>query len=536
MAGYKETPRQKMIAMMYLVLTALLALNVSKEVLDAFKVVNDSVELTNENFAEKLSGLHMVFDSRYALDSEKVGPFREKAIEARQLSDDLRSFVEDMKWRLVSAVERIDYDTARVTPIGKLKKLDDFTTTTNFFMRGTVDGSQGEGILLQEKINQYRENMLNLVEPRFRNQIKIGLQTDGNYTDRDGKSLNWIQYNFYNTVLAANLTILNKIITEIHNAEFDVVNHLLASIDAADFKHDAVFARVLPKKDYVLRGDNYEAEIVVAAYSTTQNPEVYILEGVDRLAPDQISRARKYTGSAGIVNYRVPAQTEGQKRYAGIVRLTNPLGETEDFHFSSQYLVAEPTTTVSASKMNVFYAGVDNPISISSPGIALENLIVGISTGQVIPDNRPGHFIVKIPTADRNEAIITVSARIEGQVRKQGDKTYRIKKVPDPVALIAGYKEGTINRNILAQVNAIEASMPQDFEFELSFRVISFKMTTLSGSIVSELRSTSNRLTDEMKNRIRSANRGDRVWFEDIIARGPDGTERTLNAIILTLN
>jgi gliding motility-associated protein GldM len=212
------------------------------------------------------------------------------------------------------------------------------------------------------------------------------------------------------------------------------------------------------------------------------------------------------------------------------------LGETEDFHFSSQYLVAEPTTTVSATKMNVFYAGVDNPISISSPGIPLENLLVEISTGEVKPDASPGYFIVNIPTADRNEAIITVSARIEGQIRKQGDKTYRIKKVPDPVALIAGYKEGTINRNILAQVNAIEASMPQDFEFELSFRVISFKMTTLSGSIVGELRSTSNRLTDEMKNRIKSANRGDRVWFEDIIARGPDGTERPLNPIILTLN
>lgn len=535
MAGYKETPRQKMIAMMYLVLTALLALNVSKEVLDAFKVVNDSVELSNENFSQKLSGLHQVFESRYAIDNEKVGPFREKALEARQISDDLRGFVEDMKWRLVATVERIDYDSAKVIPLGSLKKLDDFTTTTNFFMRGTVDGSQGEGIVLEEKINKYREDMLNLVEPGYRNQIKLGLQTDGIYTDRDGKSLNWIQYNFYNTVLAANLTILNKIITEIHNAEFDVVNYLLSSIDAADFKHDAVFARVLPKKDYVLKGDSYEAEIVVAAYSTTQNPEVYILEGVDRLAPDQISRARKYTGAAGIVNYSVSAQTEGLKRYAGIVRLTNPLGETQDFHFSSQYQVAEPTTTVSATKMNVFYAGVDNPISISSPGIPLENLLVEISTGQVTPDTSPGHFIVKVP-ADKNEAVIKVSARIEGQIRKQGDKTYRIKKVPDPVALIAGYKEGTINRNILSQVNAIEASMPQDFEFELAFRVISFKMTTLSGSIVGELRSTSNRLTDEMKNRIKSANRGDRVWFEDIIARGPDGTERPLNPIILTLN
>jgi gliding motility-associated protein GldM len=535
MAGYKETPRQKMIAMMYLVLTALLALNVSKEVLDAFKVVNDSVELTNENFSEKLTGLHQVFDSRYAIDNEKVGPFREKAIEARELSNELRSFVENMKWRLISAVERIDYDSARNTPLGDLKKLDDFTTTTNFFMRGTVDGSQGEGIVLEEKINQYREDMLNLVEQRFRNQIKIGLQTDGNYTDRDGKPLNWIQYNFYNTVLAANLTILNKIITEIHNAEFDVVNHLLSSIDAADFKHDAVFARVLQKRDYVLKGDTYEAEIVVAAYSTTQNPEVYILEGVDRLAPDQISRARKYTGAAGIVNYQVPAQTEGQKRYAGIVRLTNPLGETEDFHFSSQYQVAEPTTTVSATKMNVFYAGVDNPISISSPGIPLENLLVEISTGQVTPDNRPGHYIVKVP-ADKSQAVVTVSARIGGQIRKQGDKEYRIKNVPDPIAQIAGQREGQINRNVLARTNAIEARMPADFEFDMSFTVASFTMLIARGTIINTYTSSSNRITNEMSNAIQNANRGDRVWFENIFARGEDGTNRSLNNISLTIN
>lgn len=535
MAGYKETPRQKMIAMMYLVLTALLALNVSKEVLDAFKVVNDSVELTNENFSAKLSGLHQIFDSRYALDSEKVGPFRDKANEARQLSDDLRSYVEDMKWRLVSAVERIEYDSAKIIPLGRLKKLDDFTTTTNFFMRGTVDGSKGEGIELKEKIDKYRVNMLNLVDPGYRNQIKIGLQTDGNYTDRDGKALNWIQYNFYNTVMAANLTILNKIITEVHNAEFDVVNYLLSSIDAADFKHDAVFARVLPKKDYVLLGDKYEAEIVVAAYSTTQNPDVYIMEGVDRLTSDQISRARKYAGSAGIVRYSVPAQTEGQKRYAGIVRLTNPLGEIEDFPFSSQYLVAEPTATVSASKMNVFYAGVENPISISAPGIPLENLVVELSTGQVKPDNRPGHYIVNV-SADKREVIVSVSARIDGQLKKQGDKTYRIKRVPDPIAQIAGMREGTINRNVLAEAAAIEASMPQDFEFDLNFKVISFTMTSVSGSIVWDRKTNTNRLTEEMKNRIKTSNRGDRIWFEGIVARGPDGIDRPLSPITLTLN
>ncbi len=536
MAGYKETPRQKMIAMMYLVLTALLALNVSKEVLDAFVVVNESVVLTNETFSEKLGELYNAFDKQYQINQNKVKPFRDKALEAKRLSVEMRDYIEDIKWQLIAATERVPYDTAKILPVKKLTKLDDFTTTTNFFMAGSSDGSKGEGIKLQNKINEFRESVINLVDDKGKEQIKIGLKTDGNYTDRDGKPLNWVQYNFYNTVLAANLAILNKMTTEVYNAEFDVVNHLLSSIDAADFKYDTVAARVLPKRDYVFVGDKYEAEIIVAAYDTRQDPEVYILDGADKMTDEQINRARPISGQKGVVKVSFPAQTEGIKKFAGIFRLTTGTGEVNSYPFSAQYMVAQPTTTISASKMNVFYAGVDNPISVSSPGVPLENLEVTISVGQIRKDNQPGNYIVSGIPADRKEAIVTVSARIDGQLKEQGKKPYRIKRVPDPIALIAGLKEGSINRNILAQVNAIEASMPQDFEFDLTFRVTSFKMTTLSGSIVTDLRSSSNMLTDEMKNRIKSANRGDRVWFEDIVARGPDGTDRPLNPISLILN
>lgn len=535
MAGYRETPRQKMIAMMYLVLTALLALNVSKEVLDAFVVVNESVVLTNENFDEKLDEAYRTFDKQYQINQNKVRPFRERALEAKHLADEMRDYINEVKWQLIASVERIPYDTAKVIPAARLKKLDDFTTTTNFFMRGSTDGSAGEGRVLENKINEFRGNILNIVDPKYRDQIKMGLQTDGQYTDRDGVPQNWVQYNFYNTVLAANLAILNKIITEVYNAEFDVVNHLLSAIDAEDFKYDTVAARILPKRDYVFIGDKYEAEILVAAYDTRQDPEVYILEGVDYLPENQISRARPIAGHKGVVKLSLPAQSEGLKKFAGIFRLTTGTGEVNDYHFSASYQVAQPTTTVSATKMNVLYAGVDNPISISSPGIPLENLEVTISSGQIRRDIQPGDYIVTVP-ADKREAIISVSARMEGQLRKQGDKTYRIKKVPDPIAQIAGLREGTVNRNVLAEAAAIEASMPQDFEFDLSFRVISFNMISVSGSIVWERRTDSNRLTEEMKNRIRTSNRGDRVWFEGIVARGPDGVDRPLSPITLTLN
>jgi gliding motility-associated protein GldM len=535
MAGYKETPRQKMITMMYLVLTALLALNVSKEVLDAFIVVNDSVVQTNETFAEKTNDLHRTFENRYMINQARVAPYRERALEAKQLSDDLRAYINDIKWRLISEVEGIPYDSAKVVPPGKLENMDNYDGPTTFFMGGSTDGSEGEGWVLMEKINQYREDMLNILDEQEREKIRIGLQTDGHYTDRDGVKLNWVQYNFYRTVLAANLAILNKIITEIYNAEFDIVNHLMVAIDAEDFKYDTIALKVLPKRDYVFVGENYEAEIIVAAYDTKQEPEVYIMEGVDSLPVSQTERARRISGDDGVVKVNLPANTEGTKRFAGIFRIVTPSGEVNDYPFSSQYQVAKPATTISATKMNVFYAGVDNPISISSPGVPLENLEVSISAGSITRDAEPGNYIVNVP-AEAGEAVVSVSARIEGIIRKQGDMTFRVKTVPDPIAQIAGMREGPINRNVLARTTAIEARMPQDFEFDMNFNVVSFTMLIARGTILSTYTASSNRLTDDMTSAVQNANRGDRVWFENILARGADGKDRNLPSISLTLN
>ncbi len=535
MAGYKETPRQKMIAMMYLVLTALLALNVSKEVLDAFLVVNDSLVLTNQTFAEKTDDLHRTFENRYMINQSRVGPYRERALEAKNYSDELRGYINDVKWRLISQVEGIPYDSAKVVTVSQLKTVDNYLTPTTFFMGGSTDGSEGEGWVLMEKINEYRENMLNILTEQERERIRIGLITDGHYTDRDGVRLNWVQYNFYRTVLAANLAILNKIITEIYNAEFDIVNHLLIAIDAEDFKYDTIALKVLPRRDYIFVGENYEAEIIIAAYDTQQDPEVYILEGVDYLPVDQIHRARRIQGDMGVVTVNLPGHSVGNKRFAGIFRVVTPTGEINDFHFNSEYQVAQPATTIAATKMNLLYAGVDNPISISSPGVALENLDVSISTGSIQRDIQPGSYIVRVP-AEQREAIVKVSARIEGRLREQGEMLFRIRPVPDPIAQIAGIREGAINRAVLARATAVEATMPRDFEFDMNFNVVSFMMTIRSGTILTERRATGNRLTDEMVTFIQNANRGDRVWFENIMARGPDGLDRNLPPISLTLN
>ncbi len=185
--------------------------------------------------------------------------------------------------------------------------------------------------------------------------------------------------------------------------------------------------------------------------------------------------------------------------------------------------------------MNVFYVGVDNPVAISVPGIAEENLRTFISYGELKADTESDDWIVNVPFGQR-ETIINVKATIEGIERDMGSKTFRVKNLPDPVAFIANKKEGMVNRNILVAAGAIIAKMPNDFDFDLSFRITSFKMTLQRGLEVWSDKSNNNRLTEDMIRQINSANRGQKVWFENIVARGPDNLDRPLSPILLTIN
>jgi gliding motility-associated protein GldM len=536
MAGYKETPRQKMIAMMYLVLTALLALNVSKEMLDAFIVVNDSIELTNENFAQKLTETYDAFEKQYQINQNKVEPYWNKANEAKKLSDEMVEYINQLKYELIAATEKIPIDSARIIPVGSLKNKEDYSTTTNFFMGDSEDGSKGKGKELKQRIDDYRAKLMNLIDPKDQDKIKLGLKTDGKYHDANGMKQNWIQYNFFHTILAADVTIINKIITEVYNSEFDIVNFLLSDIDAVDFKYDKIDARVLPKTNYVFQGDEYEAEIIVAAYDTKQNPEVYYAEGVSELPVSQKDRARSIAGQSGMVKLKFPAQSLGLKKFAGFVSVKNGVGDINNYPFSDEYFVAEPSLTVSAIKMNVFYIGVDNPVAISVPGIPDESIEASISVGTLKRDPTSKTWVITVPSGQK-ETVISVDAMVDGKKKSMGSKTYRIKKLPDPIALIANKNDGPINRNLLVEAGAIIPKMPSDFEFDLNYKVMSFKMTMLlRGTEIWSDQSSDNKLTNDMINNIRSANKGQKIWFENIIVRGPDNIDRQLAPIVLTIN
>jgi gliding motility-associated protein GldM len=550
MAGYKETPRQKMIAMMYLVLTALLALNVSKQILDAFLVVNESMESTNESLSARIEGRYAKFDQQYKMNKDKVEPFWKQAQAIKSQSEELIKYIEQLKFELVKVSERktaeeidalyykdttINDKKKRVLVLADVPTKDKYDATTHYLVR---DNGKGEAFELSKRMHAFRTTILttmNLPET----DTKIGLVTneDGHtYHDADGQPQNWEQHNFYHTILAADITILNKIIGEVKSAEYNAINYLYGSVSEKDFKFDNVSARVIPRSTYVLKGEKYEAEILVAAFDSKTKPGVRVLKGVDKLTDKNIGHAQKITGEAGVVKLEFPATTEGLQKYAGQIEMIDPAtNQKVNYPFSGSYIVAPPALIVAPLKMNVFYIGVDNPVAISSPGLADETIRSSINLG-TLKKNPKGDWIVRINKKPKgvSKVYISATAKIGEKELSLGKKEFRIKRVPDPTAEIAGQTGGKMDKNTLLAASAIIPNM-KDFEFDLYFEVTSYTFATIVNGDWLPKNVRGNRFTSEINGIIKNAKRKQKFFFENIQAKGPDGTTRVLNPINLEI-
>lgn len=536
MAGYKETPRQKMIAMMYLVLTALLALNVSKEILDAFLVVNDSIATTNEKFERKIDETYARFEQQYELNQEKVGDEWEEAMQVKRLTNNMINYVDSLKFQVIAETEGIPLQEAKVIELVNVEKKDNYDDPTRFFV-GT-DTKKGAAEALMDSINTYRDRMLKFIDEDEREMYdnRIGLRTNGEYRNASGKQIPWIQYNFYHTILAADVTILNKIKAEIFNTESDVINYLYSSITEEDFKFSGLSAKVIPKSSYVFKGDDYEAEILVAAIDETQNPVVYVRYNADTMTKNQIldqSFDEKIVGEKGSAKLVLPASAEGTKKYAGLIEMTNPYGDKNYYPFKQEFIVAKPSATISPTKMNVFYRGVDNPVAISASGKADSQLDISITEGKLVRTDT-GWVVNELPP-EAYETTIRVYADDEGGKKFMGEQLFRVKRLPDPIARIVGASDGKISVKRMLANPFLLCTLPEWVDFEYDFKVTSFTMFIPQGGgyFVTE-KSESQMFTDKMKSQIQGLKKNDVIVFRDIKVRGPEGP-RKIESINITV-
>ncbi len=549
MAGYKETPRQKMIAMMYLVLTALLALNVSKEILDAFLVVNKSMESTNESLTAKIREKYIQFESQYNLNQNKVGPYWNRAENVRTEAISLVKYLDYLKYKLVQVNERKDsleimkryyVDTVihgvrkKTLDLASVPTKDKYNETTFYLMR---ENQNGEAYKLSARMQVYRDTVLDIMGlPANSTQIGLITNMEGySYANSGGVPQDWEEHNFYHTILAADITILNKIIAEVRSAEFNALNYLYASVSEKDYKFDNVAAKIIPKSTYVFKGQKYEAEVLVAAYdSKTQLNSKYV-QGIDKWKESDMARAKTIEGEEGKIQLEFATNTEGLQKYAGIIEMRDPAtDEIKQYPYEGSYYVAPPSLTVAPLKMNVFYIGVDNPVSISAAGLSKDQIRPVIDMG-VLKQNEE-EWTVRIDTKPRgvNMATISATAEVDGEMMSLGKSEFRVKRVPDPSAEISGMTDGLIDKNVFLASSAIIPNM-KDFEFDLYFIVTSYTFATIMNGDWVTKNVKGNIFNEEVKTIIRNGKRRQKFFFEKIQAKGPDGTLRSLNPINLEL-
>lgn len=542
-----------MIGMLYLVLTAMLALNVSKDILDAFLVVNEATVSTNERFVSKVASTYNRFENQYSLNPGKVGEYWEKAQEVRKRSQELIDYIESVQLEVVARSEKKSKEEVlqryyahvqlpdfmnpgqmkekSFLDLSKVEARDKYDEATNYLIG---QNKNGEAYKLAAKMEEYRQFILSIVGQDAAN--RIGLNTTKEYKSNDEAKKDWMYYNFYRTILAANITILNNIITEVQSAEFDAVNELFENITEKDYKFDNLSAAVIPSSTYVLKGQNYEATVLLAAYDSKTQSEIKIVRGASSVNDGNIGSAQVYRSENGVVKLSFAGQTEGPQRYAGVIEVRDPVTqEIKRYPFDESYIVAPPTLTVAPLKMNILYSGLKNPIAISAPGIANDQIVPSITKGK-ITKGANGTWDVEVPSGERTTTISAV-ANVEGKNLPLGSFDFRIKRVPDPIAKIADMTDGTIEKNRLLASRAIIPEMV-DFDFEgFHFEIVSYELSTYRGT---ELQRTGtvrgNVFNDAVSNLIKNASRGQRLYFERIQAKGPDGTMRTLNPINLEIN
>ncbi|MDA3816816.1 MAG: gliding motility protein GldM [Prolixibacteraceae bacterium] len=538
-----ETPRQKMINMMYLVLTAMLALNVAAETLYAFKIVDSSLMKTYMSFTDKNQSLMANFNSAYELNQGKVRSWRNMAQDVHAKSDSLINYIIDTKEMLALAVnaspkeadEEIDEDFPYIVTNNNdtliIERQDDLNASPEVML------TRKQGKNLQNQINSYKADLIEIVGdyPALVKNIHSSLDVNdpvkGDLEQRETYRT-WAQQYFEATPVIAAITLLSKIQIDVRNAESAVLRHLYNQIDASSFKFTGLKATVIPEASYIFQGQEYKARIFLSAEDSTQELEVF-MDGQNQPLPIE----------NGDAVFSMKPNEAGEYSYNGEIRYRNPDGEGFGTKpFSLDFKVARPAVTVSPTKMNVLYRDLQNPVSISVPGVPLSNITPICTNGTIYKDESlsEGNWIVEPEELDYDgtNTRIIVNAELNGEMKEMGEMVFRVKRVPDPVAQVASMTSGNIGQERLALQNGVIADL-EDFDFDLSFEVTSFDMSVpTSGGYTTTLQSNSWTFTAEQRRLLNSLGTGDRVSFENIKARiegDENDQERQLSPVILTI-
>ncbi len=509
-----ETPRQKMIGMMYLVLTAMLALNVSTDILNGFKLVDNSLHFTIDAIENRNDEMMLSFKAAAEQNEAKNGEWYQKAILLQQKSDSLCDYIQTFKYDIgVLADGKKKAPSKENVGVATIAARDNLDVTSQYAI------NEENATVLKNMFIDYREFLIGLTDNEKKAEFEKIFSTSGG-TTADGDSIDWEHVIFDGMPVGASLTILTKMQNDVRAAQSEMIQYLRDRTDAADLRVNKMEVFVVPNSRYVIRGGKYSAKIVLAAVDSTARPDYYV-EGAK-------------INDNGI--YEVVASGLGLRKYKGELVLPAKNEGEEDlrFPFESDYSVGEPSVTVSNVELNVMYKDYDNKFSISVPGVSNDKVKVSVNGASARQSG--GMWLIK-PTGSAKEVTIAVSAELDGRTQSMGSLTYRVKELPKPGAYFKSgsteYNEGKIARNALLNPQAtVIASYGSEGLLDLKYNITSFQLQTSMGYS----QSAGNKFSKAQIDQLSKLKPGAMVNIVDIKAKGPEGKEIRLRGIPLQLN
>ena len=497
-----------MINLMYVVLMAMLALNVSTEVLNGFSIVEESLSRTTGNSAKENQAIYEDFEAQMKANPQKVKTWYDRAQKVKQMSDSLYNLASELKLAIVQEADGKNGDPQNI------RNKEDLEAANQVML--SISGGRGQE--LRDAINSFRQRMLKMVtDKKQREIIASNLTTE---VPKNALGKNWQEYMFESMPAAAAVTLLSKLQSDVRYAEGEVLHTLVQNIDVKDIRVNALEAFVIPNSQTIVRGDKFSAHIVMAAVDTTQVPDIYIGNQKVTLRDNLYERICGATGDFTL---------------AGYLETVNGNRERIRRDFSQKYTVVDPSATVSADLMNMLYAGYNNPISVSVPGVPLTKVQATMTNG-TLQAVGPGKYIAR-PAKIGQDATITVVSTNTGRPQQMGQYTFRVRKLPDPTPYIAmkdehgnptRYKGGGLAKSQLVASDAIGAAI-DDGILDIAFRVQSFETVFFDnmGNAV-PMASDGASFSSRQKETFRRLARNRRFYISRVTVVGPDGLTRTL--------
>ncbi len=528
-----KEPRQLMINLMYLVLTAMLALNVSAEVINAFFKLDKGLKATNVIVGEANESVILSMEKAVEKRPDDK-PLVGFAKEAKAITADFYSYVDGLRDELETMAGGVfsEETTDDETKWGKPVKYKDKDIPQRLF----VDGEEGKkpvGNELKAKVLDTRAKLEALLQKASKtskiiqaDEIKtligqLSLAIDEKSAEAAGKK--WDDFTFGHMPVAAVYPILRKFQTDAKNSESAVINYLASKIGGTVLEFDQFQPVASSEKAYVIEGETYKSEIFLSAASKQAKYSVRV-------------NGSSLPVKGGVAQYSARASSSGEKSYKVDISLKNPFtGKTDNFSKTFKYEVGRRSVAVAATKMNVFYVGVDNPVLVSAAGVSSNALQVSCSGGGC---NKSGgsktKFNVKVSQPGQI-AKITVSGG--GLTPTSFD--FRVKRIPDPVAIVGGgpTKKGGVMRTGEFRAQSGVAAILEDFDFDARCKIQSFEMTRVPArqDPITE-RNNGGRYTGRVKTLVGMAKAGDIFYFDNVKAFCPgDKAGRKIGGLVFKI-